>query len=391
MARIKVLELIDRPSLGGGPTAVLLLAGGLDPAVFETAVSAAGRGPLAEEAGKAGVRYLPFRESGRLNLRQAAAIGRVLDAEKPDILHTHGGFAGLYGRLAARRARTPIIVHTLHGIHYLHYRNPALRLFSIWQERQLSRTTDALVLVCRSDLARAAKYRLAAVEKLVAIANGLDLGPGGEALRAPALRRELGLDPGAPVVGTVARLHRQKGIGHLLRAAPRILEAVPEARIVVVGDGPQGAALRTQAGALGLGRRFLFMGERENARSLMSEFDVFVLPSLWEGLPFVLIEAAALGKPIVASAVDGVPEMIADDRTGILVPPADAGALAEAVISLLSDKSRAARLAAAARTLIPPRFPLRRTIEQHQDLYLRLYRQKISGESGAPSGPREPV
>ncbi len=114
----------------------------------------------------------------------------------------------------------------------------------------------------------------------------------------------------------------------------------------------------------------------------MSLFDVFVLPSLWEGLPFVLVEAAALGKPIVATAVDGVPEMIDNGKTGLLVPPGDAEALANAVISLLSDKPRAAAMAAAAKALIPPRFPLRRTIEQHQNLYLKLCRQKTGRRPG---------
>jgi glycosyltransferase involved in cell wall biosynthesis len=186
----------------------------------------------------------------------------------------------------------------------------------------------------------------------------------------------------------VARLHRQKGISHLLRAAPKILGAVPGMRIVVVGEGPLGGKLRRRAAALGLEGRFIFLGESEDARRIMSLFDVFVLPSLWEGLPFVLVEAAALGKPIVATAIDGVPEIIDNGKTGILVPPGDAEALANAVISLLSDRPSAAAMAAAAKALIPPRFPLRRTIEQHQNLYLKLYHQKTGRETGIPSSGR---
>ena len=380
--------MIDKPALGGGQTAVLLLARGLDPDLFEVAVSSAGPGPLVDEAGRSGLRHIPFIPVSRLSLRPAAAIARILDAEQADVLHTHGGYAGLYGRLAARRARTPVIVHTLHGIHYLHYRNPALRVFSIWQEIFLSRTTDALVLVCQSDLARAKRHRLAPRDRLVTIPNGLDIGPGGDPPPASDIGRIIGAGSGGPVVGTVARLHRQKGISHLLRAAPKILAAVPGTRIVVVGEGPLGGKLRRRAAALGLEGRFIFLGESEDARRIMSLFDVFVLPSLWEGLPFVLVEAAALGKPIVASAVDGVPEIIDNGKTGILVPPGDAEALANAVISLLSDRPSAAAMAAAAKALIPPRFPLRRTIEQHQSLYLRLYHQKTGRETGIPSSGR---
>ena len=380
MAKLRIIEMIDKPALGGGQTAVLLLARGLAPEVFEAAVSSGGGGPLVDEAGRRGLRHIPFSVGSRLSLKPVAEIVRILEVEKTDILHTHGGYAGLYGRWAARRARTPVVVHTLHGIHYLHYRNPALRRLSIWQERFLSRTTDALVLVCQSDMALAKKHRLAAREKLIVIPNGLDASAADNRPSAPDLWAELGLEQGKPVVGTVARLHRQKGIIHLLGAAPRILDAVPGAKIVVVGDGPLGRELRRRAAAPGLEGRFVFLGEREDAGSIMALFDVFVLPSLWEGLPFVLVEAAAVGKPIVATAVDGVPEVIDNGTTGVLVRPGNADALADAVISLLSDKARAAEMAEAARSLIPPRFPLRRTVEQHQDLYLRLYRQKTGVE-----------
>jgi glycosyltransferase involved in cell wall biosynthesis len=382
VARIKIIEMIDKPALGGGQTAVLLLARGLDPELFEAAVSCGGSGPLVDEARRTGLRHIPFPHGRRFSPQPVRAIADILEAEKTDILHTHGGYAGLYGRLAARRARTPVVVHTLHGIHYLHYRNPALRLFSIWQERFLCRMTDALVLVCQSDLGRARSHRLAPRERLVVIPNGLDPRPGGDPPPAPDLGIELGPEPGGPVVGTVARLHRQKGIVYLLRAAPRILEAVPKTRIVVVGEGPLDGKLRKRAAVLGLEGRLIFLGERENARSVMSRFDVFVLASLWEGLPFVLVEAASLGKPIVATAVDGVPEIIDDGKTGLLVRPGDADALAGAVISLLSDKPRAAEMAAAARALVLPRFPLHRTIEQHHNLYLRLYRQKAGPQPG---------
>ena len=380
MDRLRIIEMIDKPALGGGQTAVLLLAGGLDPQLFDVAVASGGGGPLVDEARRRGLRHIPFTPGSRFSLRPAAEIARLLEAEKTDILHTHGGYAGLYGRWAARRARTPVRVHTLHGIHYLHYRNPALRRLSIWQERFLSRASDALVLVCQSDLALAKRHRLAARESLTVIPNGLDALPAVSRPSAPDLRAELGLEQGKPIVGTVARLHRQKGIIHLLRAAPRILGAVPGTRIVVVGDGPLGGELRRRAAAPGLDGRIVFLGEREDARSIMDLFDVFVLPSLWEGLPFVLVEAAALGKPIVATAVDGVPEVIDDGKTGVLIRPGNADALADAVVSMLSDKPRAANLAAAAKALIPPRFPLRRTIEQHQSLYLRLYRQKTGVE-----------
>jgi glycosyltransferase involved in cell wall biosynthesis len=157
---------------------------------------------------------------------------------------------------------------------------------------------------------------------------------------------------------------------HLLRAAPQVFGAFPDATIAVVGDGPERDRLRREARRLGLDSRFQFLGERNDAAEVLALFDLFVLPSLWEGLPFVLIEAAALSRPIVATAVDGVPEVLDDGKTGLLVPPGDPPALSEAVIRLLTDRDEAARIGVTARRLVPPRFPLRRMVEQTENLYL---------------------
>jgi glycosyltransferase involved in cell wall biosynthesis len=368
--------MIDKPSLGGGQTAVLLLARNLDRGLFEVKILSGGGGPLVDEARRAGVEHIAVDLGGRRPFRTAAELARVLETERTDILHTHGGYAGFYGRWAARRSRTPVVVHTLHGIHYLHYRNPALRRLSIWQERFLSGMTDALVLVCQSDLGLARRNRLAPEPKLIVIPNGLpEAAPDAGASSVADLKNELGWEPVRPIVGTVARLHRQKGINDLILAAPRIFGEAQEARIAIVGDGPLRRKLKRRAARLGLEGRIAFLGERPDASRIISLFDIFVLPSLWEGLPFVLVEAAALGKPIVASGVDGVPEIIEDGKTGVLIRPGEPTALAEAVVRLLADRKSAASLGQAARALIPPRFPLHRTIDQHQNLYLRLYRQ----------------
>jgi glycosyltransferase involved in cell wall biosynthesis len=379
MGKLRIIEMIDKPSLGGGQTAVLLLAQNLDPGLFEVKILSGGGGPLVDEARRAGVEHIAVDLGGRRPFRTAAELARILETERTDILHTHGGYAGFYGRWAARRSQTPVVVHTLHGIHYLHYRNPALRRLSIWQERFLSGITDALVLVCQSDLGLARRNRLAPGPKLIVIPNGLpEVAPDAGAPSVADLKNELGWEPVRPIVGTVARLHRQKGINDLIRAAPRIFGEAPEARIAIVGDGPLRRKLRRRAARLGLEGRIAFLGERPDAPRIISLFDIFVLPSLWEGLPFVLVEAAALGKPIVASGVDGVPEVIEDGKTGVLIRPGEPTALAEAVVRLLEDRESAALLGQAARALIPARFPLRRTIDQHQNLYLRLYSLKTA-------------
>lgn len=372
MEKLRIMEMIDKPSLGGGQTALLLLAENLDRSRFEVVISSGGDGPLAEEARQKGIAYVPVPLGKRLSLRPLREITGVLRENKIDVLHTHGGIAGFYGRSAARRARTPAIVHTLHGIHYLHYRNPLLRRLYVFLERKYSRSTDRLILVCQSDLRQARRHRLAPEEKMTVILNGTEVRPELGTDDISRRRSELSWPLGRPVVGTVARLHRQKGVVNLLRAAPQILSTFPEIKIAVVGDGPQSGSLRREAQRLGLEGKLLFLGERKDATAIIALFDIFVLPSLWEGLPFALVEAAALGKAIVATAVDGVPEILEDGKSGLLVQPGDPAALAEAVIRLLKDKEGARRIGEMARTLVPPRFPLRRMIEQTQNLYLEL-------------------
>ena len=144
--------------------------------------------------------------------------------------------------------------------------------------------------------------------------------------------------PSGPVIGAVARLHRQKGIIYLLRAAPAVLARFPEAKFAVAGGGPLERDLRLEIERLGLSGRFLLLGERADAADLTALADVFVLPSLWEGLPLVLLEAAALGKPIAATDIDGVREVVRDGETALLVPAGDPARLADAVIRLIADR-----------------------------------------------------
>lgn len=376
--KLRVLEMIDRPALGGGQVHLLTLARHLDKSLFDVAVAAAPGGPLEDAARTAGLAFVPVPVRKSLTGRVAREIASILRERRIDILHTHGGVAGLAGRRGAAGAGTPVVVHTIHGIHYLHYRNPALRRLFVLLERRLSRGTDAVIFVSEADYDRGARLRLAPRPKMRLIRNGVeappDEGPDGER-RREALRAELKLD--GPVVGAIARLHRQKGVAHLLAAAPAILERQPAAKIVVAGGGSLEDDLRRLATRLGLDRRVLLLGERTDARDLLALFDVCVLPSLWEGLPLVLIEAAWLGKPIVATAIDGVREVLRDGETGLLVPPADPAALAGAVVRLLEDPALAASLGAAARAEVPAEFSLERMIGATERLYRELAADKI--------------
>lgn len=378
MRMLRVLEMIDRPFLGGGQMVVLSLARGLDRSAFAVAACSAAGGPLVAELEKASVPHFAVPIGKTSGPKTVRAVAGVLREQAIDVLHTHGGIAGLYGRLAARRAGTPVVVHTVHGIHYLHYRNPVLRRALIALERRLSRTTDAVVFVSEADRDRALALRLAPRERLRLVRNGVDPLAAPESWRLEALRRELGLEPGDVVIGAVSRLHRQKGVGFLVAAAGLVLARRPEARFLVAGGGPLAAELDREVRERGLGRAFRLLGERSDAAELLALFDVFVLPSLWEGLPLVLIEAAGLAKPMVASDIDGVREVIRDGETGLLVPAGNPAALAAAILRLLEDRALGRRLGDRARAEIPPVFARSRMIAETQALYRELFVKKTA-------------
>ena len=352
---------------------LLSLAQNLDRERFGVAISAKGGGPLEDAARESGIPFYPVPFRKGFNFRLIDEIASVLRTKEIDLLHTHGGIAGFYGRWAARRARTPVVVHTLHGIHYLHYRNFFLKWGYAFLERLFSRFSGALIFVSEADRRKGKMWKLVTESKSHVIRNGIDFPdpPGQEKL--DARRKELGIDPGQAVIGTVARLHRQKGLIYLVRAARSLRLRHPEAKIIVVGGGPLEQELTETAERIAGPGVCLFLGERSDAREILPLFDVFVLPSLWEGLPLALIEAASLAKPIVASDIDGVREVIRNGETGLLVPSADPQGLAAAISRLLEERDFAARLGNRARADIPPRFALQRMVRETENLYIHLF------------------
>jgi glycosyltransferase involved in cell wall biosynthesis len=384
MRKIKVLEMVDKPFLGGGQKNLLSLARSLDKNLFEVSVCSRGNGPLVDELQSAGIAHFAVPFGKKISPKIIREIVSLLKSERFDILHTHGGVAGFFGRWAAGGCRVPVILHTLHGIHYLHYRNPLLRYVFVLLERFFSRFTDALVFVSPADRRKGRINRLAPIEKMFLIENGIDFSAYGRKETSTEARQELGIDSDLPVIGTVARLHRQKGLDYLVKAAKRIVQSYPEVKVIIVGEGPQRQKLERLIKKLGLTDTVQLLGEREDVKRFLLLCDVFVLPSLWEGLPYVLMEAGSFSLPVVASNVDGIRDMIKDGETGILVSPKDSNTLALSVIRLLEDKDRRCRLGEKLREFILPRYTQSRMIRLTQDLYLKLYKKSQTKEKRIP-------
>jgi glycosyltransferase involved in cell wall biosynthesis len=296
-------------------------------------------------------------------------VGRIADAlrdVRADIVHTHMFHADVYGLRAARRLRTRVAVSSRHDNSPFR-RRPHYR----WLTRRTMRLADHVVTISNA-LARFV-VDVEGVERraISTIHYGLSIE---RPSRTPAeIRAELGMAGDGPVAGVVGRLVAQKGIDILIDAFPMVLARHPDATLLIAGDGPDRASLERRAARVGLGDRGRFIGWTDRPRDVMAACDVMVMPSRWEGFGLAALEAMACGRPVVASDVDALPEVVRHDESGLLVPVGDARSLAGAVNALLDRPDWAAALGAAGQCRARECFPVDRMVGATVDLYRRLY------------------
>jgi len=304
-------------------------------------------------------------------LRDLMALSRVkaaMAAFKPEIVHTHSAKAGFIGRLAARSLRVPTIVHTPHVFPFQWSAGMRGRLYFAL-ERYASSGPGTIVCVSESQRDDALQRELCDASKLVVIRNAIEPHAMPANARAAA-RAMLGLPADARVVGMVARLAPQKGVGVFARAAADALRARPETIFVLVGGGPLEDELRERLEALKVSpEHFRIWGHREDAEALYPAFDILVLSSLYEGLPYVLLEAMARGVPVVATDVLGSRDVVADGVTGLLARVNDPADIAEKIVSLLDDPDKIKRFGEASIRRAAEAFSFDDFVRKHRELY----------------------
>jgi glycosyltransferase involved in cell wall biosynthesis len=358
-----VLHLDTERTWRGGQQQVAWLLEGLLARRRPTALVCPPGSVLEERARLRGWPVHAVSMRGELDVAAARRVAGIARAGGFAILHAHSGHAlalGILARIfnrrlrlvASRRVDFPIRRHALSRLKY--------------STRLLDR------IVCISEAVRAQLEADGVPRgKLVVIPSGVDTRRFAGVRPPPHFRRSLGVPNGHLVVGTVAALADHKDYPTLLRAARAVLDATPDVTFVAVGDGPLSKPLAALATELGLGRRFLFQGFREDVGVFMKSFDVFVLASKAEGLGTSVLDAQALGLPLVACRAGGIPEIVADRETGLLVPPGDAPALAAALVELIRDPGLRAALGAAARKAAAAH-DVSRTVAAHVELYRSL-------------------
>jgi glycosyltransferase involved in cell wall biosynthesis len=381
---IRVLHIITRMIQGGAQENTLSTVEGLNQLdqFRATLVTGIDRGPEGELLThvRAATPLLIVPQLARAisplaDLIALVKLYRIIRAGRYHIVHTHSSKAGVLGRIAAKFARTPFIVHTIHGLAFHEYQPWVVN--RLWRsvEKICVPITDHYFSVSEIISQKAIAAGIGRPEEFTVIYSGMELDWFLNAKADPAaIRREFGIPPDAPVVGKIARLFPLKGHEQLLEAAPEVVRRHPAVRFFLVGDGILYENLRNRALELGILENFVFAGltPRERIPEMLSAMDVVVHTSLREGLARALPQALAMGKPCVSYDLDGAPEVVIPGHTGFLVKPGDAAGLADAISRLLADPELRAKMGAAGRQMVDPKFRAETMVEKTAEVYSML-------------------
>ena len=359
--RPRLLQLLATGGNGGAQESYTGLLLRLDRAKYDVRALSLSEGSAVHRLRSLGVTVEVIEEpDDELAVRELAAW---LRREEIDLVHAHMYRAEVIGTRAAVAAGVPVIVATVHSSRVRPPEDVALLASLTPAMDRLIVPSEAIVDKVRHEGREAARFAV--------IPNGVDLSRFRSPTAACRLRREFSIPAHAPLVGVVARLEAEKGHRHLIDAWPAVLERCPEAWLAIVGEGSEADALRGQAGGLGrrVASRVVFTGRRDDVAAVTADLTVAVLPSLREAQGISILEAMARRRPVVASAVGGVPEVITDGVDGLLVPPQDPPALADAIVALLADPALRERIADAGYRTVAERYSIDAQVKRIEAVY----------------------
>ncbi len=379
----RVLRVFSRLNIGGPSLHVIHLSAGLVDFGFETRLVVGKTDPhegdFLDLAAARGVDLVVLPDLGRAirplnDVRAVLQLYRLMRRERPEIVHTHTAKAGALGRIAALMARVPVVVHTYHGHVLSGYFHPLASLFFRGVERTLAHATDALLTVSESVKEDLVRLGVAPPGRMRVLPLGLDLQPLAGSLPRGTLRREANWSSDSRVVGIVGRLVAIKDVDTFIDAAALLASRTTDIRFAVVGDGEERTRLEARAVAI-LGDRIHFFGWRKDTAAVFGDLDMVVNTSLNEGTPVALIEALAAGRPVVASAVGGTPDLLDGGRFGTLVPARSPAGLAKAIGEALDASENSLRMTAEGRAAVLKRYSLARLLDDMAALYRELLAQ----------------
>jgi glycosyltransferase involved in cell wall biosynthesis len=315
-------------------------------------------------------------------------LEKIFLEQKPDIVHTHSGKAGILGRLAAKRAGVPLIIHTIHGPSFGKFQNGLSNFIFRAAEKYAARVTSHFIVVADAMKNQYLAAGIGQPEQYTKIISGFPLEPFLAAKNDLALRAKLGLQPDDFVVGKIARLFKLKGHDDLFAVAPEIIRQNPKIKFLLVGDGEWRGRFENLAKSLGVGKHFIFTGllPPDEVPQFVGIMDALVHLSLREGLPRALPQALAAGKPVIACDCDGAREICLDGRTGFLIQPGDLKNLTGKIIQLANDSTLRQKLGRSGSDFVRENFAVEKMVDAIYTLYLKLLND---GYAAAPPPPIE--
>ena len=364
MKKVNILYLVVGLEIGGTEIQLLELLKKLDRRKYNPIVcSIKEKGIVADDIEKTDIRVESLSIRNRFNLLALPRLVKILRRERIDILHTFLFWANILGRFTGRIARVPIIISSEECI------NLRKKKIAILIDRLTSRWADRIVVISKAIKNTLVERERISPEKIEVIYNGIDL----NSFKTEDKKEEDSI----PKVGIVGRLHPDKGHRYFLKAAAQIVKKEPRVEFLIVGNGPLRKELGALSNKLGLSGKVIFAGERRDILKIISSLDILVLSSLEEGLGNVLLEAMATGKPVIATKVGGVPEVVLDGETGILVPPRNPEALAQVTLKLLTNRALAKRMGQAGRRRVEKYFTIDRMVKETEKVYNNFIKEKI--------------
>jgi len=363
MRRVKVLQLISSGGYYGAENMLLNLCASQEQSECQNSLLLfynvhVPNVEFYERARRQGISVRMVHCKGRADWRAVRQIEEYIQEDEVDLVHTHGYKADLYGYLAAWRCHKAVVAtcHNWVG------GTAALGIYN-QLDRMVLKKFNALAAVSDTVAQRLRAFGVSA-EKIKTIANGIDVKVFERAEPQPLLRAE-----GSTVVGVVARLDLQKGFEYLLRATRELCQMFPGLKMVIVGEGPDRDAIEEMIEQYGLRSNVILAGQQSNMPGVYAAMDIFVLPSLNEGLPMTILEAMAASKPVIATRVGAIPSVIKDGENGLLVAPKDSEGLRNAIASLLSDPERRRRLGDQAHTWVSQNYTSEAMALKYRDMY----------------------
>ena len=368
--KCRILYVIDNTEFGGGERLFAQLISRLPRDRYRITVACAPGGIFEEKIKGSGALLEPIDMRNRFNPGIILRLVNIVKREKIDIVHSQGGRADFFARIVARLAKVPVLISTIQMPVEGYDVNPVKKSVYVALDRLSERFVDKFIVVSKSlGQALIQKHKITP-DKLVLIYNGIEVDeyrPNGK-----EVRREFGLEDGVPVIGAIGRLVWQKGFNYFIEAIPEIVRHMPDAKFLLVGDGPLRERLEALSEELKVRDNVIFTGFRSDIKEILSTVDLLVVPSLLEGFPMVTLEAMAMAKPIVATNIDGITEQITDGVNGILIPPKDPSALAKTVVRVLNDKEFARSIGLLARKKVEQEFSVEKMVAETEEVYMSL-------------------